>query len=206
MAGLGQLTDLAHVDDAVSTGATITIPAGALAGDLAVLFDSAANTITGIPALVTPTGWTSDETRAAPDLNRWNISHKILTASDPGAVITGMDGNTDRKLMSVFRGSRPITLVTAADVFSDETSGNPASQTIDAAAGVAPLIVMGFVYGISGGDFSSAVPAFDAEYDGGQAAVELGYKIYDTAPQDHTIDAADTGTQNFLASLYYQLS
>lgn len=204
---------LVYVDVATSSADTITIPAGALAGDVAILADYATNSTASEPTLVTPTGWTSDGEIgfiSATTGSRMDVSHKILVGGDPGASITGMAGTEDeQKIMFVFRpAGGTIATVTGNDYAEEATDANPASQTANASAGAAPIIVIG-AGGNRGGApaFSTASPAFDSTttVDPGTPALIAGYKVYNSAPLDHDIDVNDLGNNNILVSLYYTI-
>jgi hypothetical protein len=105
--------------------ATITIPAAAAVGDIAILFDRR-NTTSA--AFVTPSGWTTIATRFV-STNNVSISYKVLTAGDPGLTITGQ-GPVARKTLVVYR---PSTAITTATLITNTQSGNPSATTTAAA-------------------------------------------------------------------------
>lgn len=200
----GAVAPISFVASAVSgNSATITIPATAQGGDVAILFDI--NNTGGAGADVVPTGWTGI-------IGQWNgsnawrcrISYKILAPGDEGDSITGLSATNSDKIMFVFRGSSPITAVSAEDWALDINENDPSAQTVNAAGQAAPLIVFGMA-GVSSGTpaFGTASPAFDATLM--QNDLLAGYKIYDTAPADHTVDMTDHST-NLLASGFLELS
>jgi len=193
-------SSLAFVDSATSTASTITIPAGASIGDVAVLFDYAYRGGSP-PTLVTPTDWTSigedNQTTA-----RINMSYKILGTGEPGSSITGMNGATsNNKVMFVFSGS--ISSITPGGVNVEATSGNPASQSCTAASGTAPLVVCACCGTTGGGmDFTTESPALTSKVLGG--FLRAGYIIYNSSQANHTFDMADEGSRNVLGSFYLQ--
>jgi hypothetical protein len=199
--GVGPIT---FVDSAgSSSSATITIPATAQGGDVAILFDI--NNTGGAGADVVPTGWTG----IIGDFDgvvtwRLRISYKILAPGDEGDSITGLSSANSDKIMFVFRGGTSITAVSAEDWVSDITSDNPASQTVNASGQTVPLIVFG-MSGVSINDpaFSTESPAFDDTVT--QGDLLAGYKIYNSSPADHTIDMNDVSV-NLLASGFLELS
>ena|SRR3990167_277358 len=184
-----------------SSSSTIVIPATAAVGDLAVLFDFALRT-TGVPDVI-PTGWTGLVTDTNGDNTRIRCSYKKLVSGDPGATITGLTAaGTANKLMLVFRPSFTIVTITPSTWLAEATEGNPASQLVAASSQAPPLVVCGGAAIISGtAAFSTASPAFDAEIASANGDIIVGYKIYNNAPQDHTIDMNDI-QQNGLASGY----
>jgi hypothetical protein len=196
------------VASAGSSGTTITIPADAQAGDVAILFDVAINTTFNAtpPTDVVPTNWTGIITSSG-TITRARISRKILTAGEPGSSVTGMNGSSsDDKVMLVFRNLSPITSVSAEDWAVEITTGNPASQTVNASGETAPLIVFGMAFIADGtGAFSTQSPAFDATVANGDSDLLVGYKIYESSPADHTIDMNDLGNINVLASGFLEV-
>ena len=150
-------TGLYHVATAASDSSTITIPASAAAGDLAVLLDACDN-----PSAITdgvPAGWTLLKALTVTTSVRCNSSYKILASGDPGATITGMTALIRNKLLFVFRLAGGIATVTVATNKGYGVTGNPTDLTADAAT--EPYVV---VAGLSGGpsagvDWASLTPA-----------------------------------------------
>lgn len=204
-----RVTSVSFVASAVSNANTITIPAGAQAGDFAILFDHAYNA--GVsPSAVVPTDWTSwaaaTSLDAGADAATGQISYKILVTGDPGTAITGMNDTSEDKVMFVFRGNTTITTVTAAGKQTLMSAANPASITTTASAGVAPLVVCGVAACVSStAAFVTESPAFDATVATADADMIAGYKIYNTAPADHTIDMNDLGAINWQAATYVEI-
>lgn len=199
-----------YVAPASSTGATITIPASAQAGDVAVLYDVAGSSVT--PSLVTPPGWLNRVNRVNTDLSntRLAVHTKILSSGDPGSVITGMSGDSrNDKIMVVFRPDAVISNM-AASAFTDEfTNSAPSSQIIAASGASPPIIVLGGcgVYNATAA-FSTASPAFDAQIASTNGRLRIGYKLYNagSTPADHTIGMNDLGSGNSLWGGYLTLT
>lgn len=202
----GRTQALTFVASATGTGTTVTVPGSAAAGDLAFIFDSS-GIPAGTPTKVVPSGFAE----LATALNgtseaRQVISWKRLVAADLGAAITGMDGTAGyrEKIMLVFRPVGGFYRAVAPTWGAENTNNNPTAQVVSAAGVVCPLIVFGAVTCISTKTipFSTASPAFDAEVylDGGTTALRVGYKVYNSAPADHTIDMNDLGNGNALFS------
>tara|TARA_R110000822_G_scaffold50138_1_gene131206 strand:- start:32 stop:256 length:225 start_codon:yes stop_codon:yes gene_type:complete len=54
-----------------------------------------------------------------------------------------------------------------------------------------PIVGIG-VYGTNGNaEFTTASPAFDAEVESANGNINAGYKIYNSSPSNHTVDAGD---------------
>jgi hypothetical protein len=121
------LTFVASSFQTTTSNFTITIPATAAVGDIAILFDRQNTPSAGF---VTPTGWTTIATRFV-STNKVNISYKVLTAGDPGLTITGQ-GTTARKIMAVYRPSQPINSVT---VVTNSQGGNTSATTTGSSFG-----------------------------------------------------------------------
>lgn len=201
------------VGSCVSAGANLdfsSLSAGVIAsGDFAVFVDVAVNLSGGSPAAVTPSGFTNHISTAASFDNDYRamVSSKALSGSE--GAITGMNGaDRNNKIGLVFRPTLPIAGITAADIETQATSGDPSAQVCDPSAEAAPVIVVGADFIHAGtAAFSTFSPAAD-----GTVAVPpnddllAGYKIYNTAPAATTIDANDLGNDNWLGSLYFKFS
>lgn len=190
---------------------TITIPSTAKAGDLAVLADMVWSAIS--TTSVTPSGWTTPANGDSGNgSHRMVVSYKILGGSDPGATITGMNEDNERKVMGVFRfrDGRPITSVTVLDCNVDAAGGNnPAQQTVTPVSGARPILGLGFAaheFGVS--DFSVA-PTWDGNQTAaGGDTVRLAFKFFQNGepPADFNVDIGDMGNHNFLGSMAIRVS
>lgn len=194
---------------------TVTIPATAQAGDLAVLFDGAVKYgFSGdIPSTVVPSGWTSIKniTMGTNDFHavRSIGSCRVLTAGEPGSSIVGMNSDYENKMVAIFRPDRTITTVTPSTWEGQITNGNPSSQSIAPSSETATVIVLSFACNYaSTPTFSTASPAFDAEASLSDNNIRFGYAIYDagTPPQNHTVDIGDAGAANILMSGYLTIT
>lgn len=204
--GQQPVTELTFVDSAVSTGTTITIPAGAEEGDIAFLADFQ---VTGSgPTLVTPTNWTNIVDTASA-FSLLATSYRRLPSGAGGTNVTGMSadgGELISKAMLVFRPNSLASAITPASLNEETTGGNPASQSVTASGQAVPLIVLGILAAenTTNPAFSTASPAFDDTVPSND--LRIGYKIYNSSPADHTIDMADLSTGNFLQSCYVRVS
>lgn len=196
---------LSFLSSATAIAATITWPS-VQAGDIAYVIDSASNS-SGAPTSVTPSGFTNIfDSGAFLTFYKVMVSRKICTGSESGS-LTGMDGtNSDNKVLLVFRATKAAASVTNSTPTSEATAGNPASQDILASGQVTPLIVFGVSAASGTAAFSTASPAFDATVATSAGRLLVGYKIYNAAPADHTIDQNDLGTMNYLAGFYSRIS
>lgn len=193
-----EATNITFVDSAVSNAPTITIPGSSQAGDLAVLIDFTINITSSNVTDVVPTGWTGLVTAAdnsGSTRNRTRASYKVLVAGDPGSSVTGMNDSTENKVMLVFRAAASPAVTPAGWVCDNTQGGGTSSQSLLASGGNAPLVVIG-ASGIDAGtaSFDTASPAFDATVATADDDLLVGYKIYNSAPADHTIftDLGDT--------------
>jgi hypothetical protein len=107
------------VTSATSTAATITIPATAAIGDIAILVDVASNTTTTIPTTTIATGFTSIiQGTIGTTLGRVaRIEYKVLVSGDPGSTVTGCSGASQQKVMLIYRPSFTIQIPTTASTF-----------------------------------------------------------------------------------------
>jgi hypothetical protein len=122
---------LTFVDFTTSSGDTqpsISIPATAQAGDLAIYYTAA----TGLAInKVFPPDFTEVREDHDVDDARMVSGYKILTSSDAGAALTGMNDDHEFSAVMVFRPSRPITSVNTFSVNGQATIVDPSPQTID---------------------------------------------------------------------------
>lgn len=201
----GRAYNLSFVASAQGNAASITIPATARGGDIAVLFDYSANS--GAPVtFATPSGFTTIATSAEAGTFIVGIaSFKILSNTDPSTSVTGMTNDFRSKVMMVFRPVGRISGISVPTWSAETTSGNPSSQSVLASGLRAPALVFGMAgSNVNTIPFSTASPAFDDEIfqllvstSGG---MRVGYKIYNSAPADHTVDMNDLGNDNTLVS------
>lgn len=183
------------------------------AGDLCVLFDLANNNTAAIPALVTPTGFTSIGGTTGADGSgngaRCAASYKILAAADIGATFTGMNGTeNERKMVCSFRMSRPVQSVTPGGfVVSAPTGGDPSGVSI-----VVPGSSTGNILVLAMACAENPITALTSWTPGGgsqyvspaNAADELGaatatrspytYYPYGVTPSNHILDVGDFST------------
>lgn len=186
---------LTFVTSAISTGSTIVIPSDAAIGDLAILFDHAENDHF-YPDLVTPTGWTAiNNVNAYVSIRKAALSRKKLVSGDPGATITGMNGNlVNRKVIAVFRPNNAIGTVTTYDSNTEGTWTAPASQVLETQT--APYVAIGATW-------CDSIPAWTAWNDGtvdNDYYTRLAYKVYNSSPANVTVALAEYGEDNILAS------
>jgi hypothetical protein len=186
-------TSFTFVGSATSLAGTITIPAAAQAGDIAVLFDHQLNATD-----LTPTGFTQITTNTLSTF-RSNASYKLLVAGDPGATITGMNNATPRKVMVVFRPNNPITTITPTLIGSQATSAAPTNQTLT--GGTAPCL-----YFASYAKSTATVPTrgwtvgTPTELSSVSSnGVYVKYLVYNTAPSATTISMTDAGTNGLIS-------
>lgn len=200
---------LEFLDSATSTAATITCPAGVIAGDLLVLYDVAYRGSGILPTLVTPTGFTSitNDTGLSND-TRFNTSYKIAIGTEGGTSITGMNAlNNNDKMLVAFRPTTPIASVAVGSTAFQKTANDPTAQVVTSAGGTPPLVVFG-QYSTWNATLSprSFTPSKDSEISSISNAVRfnnwLAWKIYNSGLQNVTVDMDDEGVENYLGSFY----
>ena len=188
--------------------ATITIPAAAAIGDLAVLFDIGGNSGALAMSWVTPTGWTNinNSTTSSPR-TQFGASYRVLTLGEPGSSITGVDANDwEAKVLLVFRRNSiaSVAIQDTAGVVNNTTT--PADQTITASLGGVPLIAFGFKTVNTG---TPTITGFDSEVATATAtalAGIVGYSLVEASPVDITAGSADDGNQQTLTSFYLEIT
>lgn len=184
---------------ATSSLSTITMPT-VIAGDLAILFDY---TIADAGDVL-PTGF-STINNLGNTTQRLRGSYKICDGSESGATVTGCNGASgNSKVLYTFRGSKAITTATRSVVNTENAgAGAPAAQTVLSGAGAAPLIIVGADGAVSAENLTGSTA-----FDGTQTSNDLivGYKIHNSSPANHTVDADDGGTNNLLMSCFFECS
>ena len=182
------------------------LSAGSIAaGDLAIFIDYAKSSA-AVPASVTPSGFTNvSNANNGVDI-RGMISVKKLDGTE-GSVSGMVGGNDNNKVGLVFRPSIAFTTITAHDIASEATPGNPASQTCDPTAETSAVLLFG-ISGSSGGTaaFSTRSPAADASVATADADLLVSYNIFNTSPQSVQVDMNQLNSANWLASLYLTVS
>lgn len=188
-----------------STLSTIAWPASIANGDVAVLMDYATGSV-GVPAAVTPTGFTTPANGSQTVLFvRGIISYRYCDGTETGN-ITGMNGSASNdKVLEVFRSAAPsprIASIASATFNGTVTASDPGSQSVLASGQAVPLIVIGAACSNAAtAAFTTASPAFDGTVLNSDSDVILGYKLYDASPADHTIDMADLGTNGLFSGM-----
>lgn len=175
------------------------------AGDLLAYVDFAITAGGPVPTAVTPSGFTNDINTAGAVVPRCMVSHKKAAGGEGS--ITGMNGTNNNKVGLVFRPSTSFTTISAAGIGSEVTAGDPSLQTCNPSAEATAVILLG-IAGIDGGTaaFATFSPAADGTVLNGNSDLAAGYKIYNTSPSSTSIDMADLGGVNWLASIYFTVS
>jgi hypothetical protein len=192
------LRTLSLFASATSTTPEVIVPAGVRAGDLMVIVKTAFGF--GAPATVTPSDFTNIF-NVTSSWGRFTAWHKIADGSEAGTTLTLDNGSvSDRIILAVFRGNRPIASASVQGIQAVLTGGDPAPQTITASAGTPPLIVCA-------GEADSFSPAPDGTITAGTSTT-FSYKIYNVGdtPANVTIDKGDEGDANDLGGFYLNCS
>jgi hypothetical protein len=190
-----------------SSGATISIPATAQIGDVAVLLDFSTSNTTAASA-VTPSGWTqlrTDTVNAATAV-RASTCYKILVSGDPGATVTGMTGGTStRKMLLIIRNTRKITSVTVGSSNGAASENDPSAQTISVSS-VSPSLVLIAHYASSSAVNPRTTSSTMTEVVGSSTNQYCLYSIINKrdAAANVTVDMTDNGT-NALQSFYLKI-
>jgi hypothetical protein len=215
------LTSVSKINHSLSFGtASISWPTGIRAGDLAFLYDwSYVENDGGDPGFVMPTGFTSIVNAVGnsgevdpPNQGRTRVivSYRILDGlENPEGSLVGMSGNRDEgKILLLFRGNVRIRSVVAQSLNAEIQTAS--SRVIASASGGVPLITWAFgAANVSSQiGFSVNSPAF-SEVINNTIHMTSGYKIYTSAPADHTVDGftgSGTGYGANLVSGYLELA
>jgi len=202
--GVPKVSSLAYVANATADSvSTITVPASAAAGDLAVLCMGAWNTGAGGPADVAQAGWTTLLT-TGPYYGRHKSVYKILEAGDISASVNILLGYLGYQVacMFVFRPDVDITTVTIPSwIGGQAVPGDLAAQSIPASGGNAPLVCIG---SMESRDYPavSRSPAFDLDVDFG-SQMRNSYKIYNSSPANHTWNPGNAASEGLRSHAGY---
>lgn len=195
---------LSFVDSATSTGETITIPAGAQEGDVAVLFDWSQQKFQAATELV-PTGFISIDQDSVSALLRPGTSvvasYRELGSGEGGSSVTGMNHFINRKVMLVFRPSAPISSITITGKTSELTNNDPAAQT--SPAGSSPLVKVAVSASNNSASFTTEIPTMNKV---SVSSMVAGYLIYNSSPQSQQVDRNDDAWGNWLMSCNIEVS
>jgi hypothetical protein len=179
-----------------STSGSITIPASAQAGDLAVLINY--NQTDPPPTQTDPSGWTRivNQGTDVPGLVAW---HRIIQSGDAGTSVTMVGGTSPSSEMILLRkASGAISSVVASGGTIERTIGTPPTTQVQSASGeYAPFVVFGalgatstktvtsdmyFTGGVAGS--GNIEPSY--VYSGGNGDTSrqafMRFRIYDEAP------------------------
>jgi len=201
---------LSFFNSSTATGGAppMPLPTGIQAGDLIVIGNFARNNV-GAPLAQDPTTVGAnnfirlvDEVRL--NNTRANVWYKIAAGTEsglnPGGTTGGVENN---KWALVFRGSRPITSIIPGSLNVDQTDATPATQTVTAASGQSPLVVIAAYRSSANVTTRGFSPAEDAEISPSGLAF-IKRKLFNSSPVNETITMSDNGISNTLISFYLQ--
>lgn len=176
---------------------SVTIPASAQAGDLAIIFSSA----TGLSiAKEFPVDFTEIREDHDVDDHRMVSGYKILNSADIGSTKTGMNDSLEGMGVLVFRPNRSITTVTVSGVNGQATIATPSDQVLTMASVSAPVIGVAFRAATATVDLANQtqpdvmthvfVPGPGGGYD-----AYMSYVVYNPGsnPVDVTVSMLDEG-------------
>lgn len=191
-----------------SSTSTITVPATAIAGDVAIIFDQTY----GSGPSVTPSGYTQIATNNNGFNNFFRIYGKVLTGGDAGATVTGASDTYMGKILYLIRGNVAIASFISSTWVHEVTNSDPAGQTVSASGVQTPLVVLGIAASAGSTTSLSNSPTFDAinnstfHWLSGSDGTQTGYKIYNSSPANHTVDAGTAGNYTRLSSGYVRFT
>lgn len=204
---------------AIDYNGSITMPSGISAGDVIIVLQSSYN-LSGGPSAAYGTGFSSVGTVS----NSWNsgedmyshrtcMSMKIADGTEASSSIGGfMNGTRECAVVYVYRPDTAATTITAQDVETQATNGNPTGHTINASSSTKVAIVVALGQGTNGGSINMTWSATsDQSYDG--ATVSSVYSGLDTratgydagSAVDVTTDTDDASTANHIISCYIEV-
>ena len=170
-----------------SGSANITVPSAAKAGDVAIFIDVAYQ-LFSTPAAVVPSGWSEFISNSSVNYRRFVWMWKVLTASDPGSTVTGMNKSDANKVILVFRfynSKKSPSIVEAAAQLA--WFNDPSPQTVHASNYGYGSVTGAFIWG-SGGNPSYNSGDFDASNLDSISYINTAYKLNNITNSDNTID------------------
>ncbi len=204
--GGASVSTLTYVAGVHANGNSLTIPATAQAGDLAVLmggaWNSGNNTTYSVPGDFT---MITDGGRGTPVLDVTMVAFvKILAASDISRVISTVNGDADGASLYVYRPDEPISgFAFNTWEYEFQSTNQPAQDTVDLSVPAVPFVWFGAAGGRSGGSAAFTVnsPAFDAVFDpvsgGNLGDMRTGHKVFNSpGSAGATLRMNDVGNLN----------
>lgn len=196
-----------------TAGIAVTFPtaAGVATDDIVCVGEGsrgAADTVWNVPS-----GYTllSDGTNTATvnqaNAIKYGIYYKQLTGSGDltGFTTVNANGNWGRVVVHIYRPSSTPSTLTGADVDSEGLATDPASDTITAGSGAAPLIVMAL--GGNQSTWDAGATAFGLDNSAGTSnIIRFGSKHYNASPANHTVDNGSAGGSQALLSGYLEIA
>jgi hypothetical protein len=188
----------------VTNNRTLTIPATAQSGDIAVIADN----INTAGTTTAPSGWTLISSDSVGSNITLTSYYKVLNSADPGSTVTSPDtSTTDHFMLCVV--FRPNTLsfisgVTVNGLSGQATTGDPTTKTSSMSGSATPTI--GFIVFAQRGSNNAAMNITTTPSGDGFAStldessrnvLRTYYKIYDfgSTPENMTGDLGDSGAQ-----------
>jgi hypothetical protein len=178
---------------------TISFPAGIQTGDIAVLMDCAGSS-SGNPTTVTPSGFTTVDSRAyASSSVKVVVSRRLCQATDSSQTITGMTGVTHiGKILLIIRNSNYTSTSLQSSIQYQETSGDPSPQVWVSPTPVAALI--GGIFGFHGASVFTDFTNVANQTGEPSGRLRMGVAYVNIGGANYSIDCGDTGQVNALWS------
>ena len=188
------------VGEASDYDAAVTLPDNIVSGDLILIANLSLGSGSA-PTNVVPTGFTQLNTSTGAE-SRATISYKIANGSESGGVITGMNGSSQDIIHAlVLRKSGGFSSASLFDAAYEETDATPATQTVNASGGTAPLIVLAIADVFF---FVPVISSFSGDLNIGNHSFIAA--LYEDSLEDVTLNINDGGGPNMLFSAYVELS
>lgn len=199
------VSSFSFVSSSGSTNAnSLTIPATAQAGDIAVIADN----INTAGTTTAPSGWTLIRSDSVSSNITLTSYYKVLASNEPGSTVTSPDTSTTDHFMlcTVFRpnSGSVISGVTLNSDSGEATTGDPTIKTSSMSGAVTPTI--GFIVFAQRGSNNAGMsiattPAGDGSAttldESSRVVLRTYYKIYNSGstPANMTGDLNDSGAQ-----------
>ena len=192
---------LSVVSSTTQSGTTITIPTGAVAGNLAVIYEDIDNAPTISAA---PTGWTTINSVVGSSISAHSY-YKILTSADIGTTVTSNNTETvTYRTCIVYQGNVPVRTVTVGSVTGlASTLAIPTQTVTPPAASSAVVLIMSHMGSRPASGGAITTPAYSPTETGSVSNTptttvqRVYYSFYATnvTPASTTTSIGDTNQQ-----------
>jgi hypothetical protein len=211
--GAQQISSFTYFSRTVSSGSTVTVPAGVQKYDIAFLIDAASDSSSSRPQNATTLAnwplinYSTGLTAGGGNYYHSYVNYRILNGTEGGTTVTGINGaSVNRKIIAVFRPNAAVKyFASLAQVRGQATQGTPTTQVVDVSGQKLPIIVFAHFWGGLNAASAGMSPSDDI-FNGSSDRQKAGYKLFDfgETPSNVTVSKNDQGENNVLQSFLFR--